>query len=162
MGAAEVESCLPGVVATYAEALASSEAPTHVMMATAGAEIDAWVNAARPRSSKLFYRLVDLASQETVGVAWLELDGVLARAYLAYILIAPSFRRRGYARRALALIDRLARRAGAGRIYLNAFGHDERALALYLGAGYTVTRMFTVPGPSEAIRCRLVKTLERE
>jgi ribosomal protein S18 acetylase RimI-like enzyme len=158
MGRAEVERCLPDVVASYAEALeAAGECAGHVAARAARSEIEAWLDEAEPHARKLLYRLVDPASDALIGLAWLDFDGARELAYLAYLFVQPAFRRRGYARRALALVERLVRRVGGRRLSLHTFHQDHRAMALYQGAGYTVTRQFAGPGASELTRCRLVK-----
>lgn len=158
MGRAEVERCLPDVVASYAEALeAAGERAGHAAATAARSEIEAWLDEAEPGARKLLYRLVDPGGDALVGLAWLDLDRVLESAYLAYLFVRPAFRQRGYALRALALVERLVRRVGGRRLWLHTFHEDGRAMALYRRAGYTVTRRFAGPGASELTRCRLVK-----
>ncbi|MFB5759930.1 GNAT family N-acetyltransferase [Paenibacillus medicaginis] len=62
-----------------------------------------------------------------------------AEAFLLEITIFEQYRGKGYGKQTMAVLDEKARRAGASRIGLHVFGHNERALHLYKSAGYAVT-----------------------
>jgi GNAT superfamily N-acetyltransferase len=83
------------------------------------------------------------ADGEVVGCAWLGLHdprtGSPEQAWLYDIRIGEDHRRRGYAGAMLAVIEDLARAAGATTLGLNVFGHNRGAVALYEQRGYVVT-----------------------
>ncbi|MFB5266787.1 GNAT family N-acetyltransferase [Paenibacillus enshidis] len=60
-------------------------------------------------------------------------------AFLLDILIYEKYQGKGYGRLTMAALEEEARKAGATRIGLHVFGHNERALHLYKSVGYTVT-----------------------
>jgi ribosomal protein S18 acetylase RimI-like enzyme len=55
--------------------------------------------------------------------------------------IFDRFQRRGYGRAALLALELLAKELGVARLRLHVFGHNQRAIALYQQAGYTVTNL---------------------
>jgi ribosomal protein S18 acetylase RimI-like enzyme len=57
-------------------------------------------------------------------------------AYLYYIRVFAEYRRRGYARAALELLEEDALRLGAEKIGLNVFGDNDSAKRLYERSGY--------------------------
>lgn len=76
-----------------------------------------------------------------VGIVWFAVNnsGVGRSIWIYDIIIHEQFRRRGYARRALELVDDRARELGASKVELHVFGHNEGARALYEQMGYGVT-----------------------
>ncbi len=78
---------------------------------------------------------------EPVGVIWFCLmrRGPRTIAFVYDVIVYESYRRRGYARAALRLVEEQARALGAERIALHVFGYNDGARALYEGLGYTVT-----------------------
>jgi ribosomal protein S18 acetylase RimI-like enzyme len=57
-------------------------------------------------------------------------------AFVASIEIAEPFRRRGFARQAMLLLEDEARAKGLDRIILNVYGNNEPARSLYQSLGY--------------------------
>lgn len=76
-----------------------------------------------------------------VGILWFAVmnSGVGRTIWIYDIIIHEQFRRRGYARRTLELVDDRARELGAGKVELHVFGHNEGARSLYEQMGYGVT-----------------------
>ncbi|MBA3616939.1 MAG: GNAT family N-acetyltransferase [Rubrobacteraceae bacterium] len=57
------------------------------------------------------------------------------------MVINETFRRKGYASRALDLVEHKAGELGARSVELHVFGHNHGAQALYEKVGYTVTNI---------------------
>lgn len=76
-----------------------------------------------------------------VGIVWITVknSGVGRSLWIYDIIIHEQFRRRGYGRRTLELVDAKARELGASKVELHVFGHNEGARALYEQMGYGVT-----------------------
>jgi ribosomal protein S18 acetylase RimI-like enzyme len=85
------------------------------------------------------FAVEDEDTGERVGDAWLtrrETPLLAPFAFVASIEIAEQFRRRGFAREAMLLLENEARDRGLGRISLNVYGANEAARALYRSLGY--------------------------
>lgn len=80
-----------------------------------------------------------LAGERAVGSVWFSLDA-RGQAFLDEVTIAADERGRGYGRRALVLVEAMARALGANRMELNVYQHNPRALALYQALGYVTTK----------------------
>ncbi|MEV0805382.1 GNAT family N-acetyltransferase [Micromonospora sp. NPDC050200] len=78
-----------------------------------------------------------------VGYAWVGLEEPRTRttdtAWLYDISVEEPYRRSGYGKAVLAAVEAVAREAGATRLGLNVFGHNEPAISLYRTCGYEVT-----------------------
>ena len=88
---------------------------------------------------QFIFAIDDETSGERVGDAWLSrrptpLTGAVA--FVASIEIAAPFRRRGFAREAMQLLEDEARAQGLDRIILNVYGNNEPARSLYRSLGY--------------------------
>lgn len=79
----------------------------------------------------------------TVGALWIGVKEFAGRraAYVYDIWIAPDFRRRGHATRALLAAEHEARRLGLSGIGLHVFGHNVAARTLYEALGYRATNI---------------------
>ena len=80
---------------------------------------------------------------EKVGHAWFTIeDREQGRVVFIYdIEVYEAYRRRGYARLALAEIDEYARQQGCIGVMLHVFGYNEAARELYRSAGYLETNV---------------------
>ena len=79
---------------------------------------------------------------EIVGNLWISLskrEGQ-TRAFLTWIDISPDFRRKGYAKEALELMEQRLRSIGAHYFELSVFAHNTGAQKLYLDLGFTITK----------------------
>lgn len=77
-----------------------------------------------------------------VGVLWIHvLQEPAPHAFIYNIEIFPDFRRRGYAERAMRLLEEEARRLGLEGIRLHVFGHNSAAKPLYEKLGYVATNI---------------------
>jgi len=77
-----------------------------------------------------------LVAGNRVGFMVYSYDEKKRLAYLLYIRIFEAYRRRGYARDALGLLEKDTIRLGADKIGLNVFGDNESAKRLYEKSGY--------------------------
>jgi len=103
------------------------------------------------------YSVRDESVPAEVGVLWISpRDSGAGRSLWIYdILVDERFRRRGYARRILELIEDKARELDAGKVELHVFGHNHGARALYEKLGYTATNIVMAkPVSTESIRLR--------
>lgn len=73
---------------------------------------------------------------EPVGVIWWGIRDAGSEAYIYDLLIWPAFRRRGYARAALRLLEEHLRGEGIGVVALNVFSRNSAAEALYRSLGF--------------------------
>jgi RimJ/RimL family protein N-acetyltransferase len=89
------------------------------------------------------YSVRDESVPAEVGVVWFAVrnSGVGRSLWIYDIIIYEQFRRRGYARRSLELVEDEARDLGARRVELHVFGHNEGARTLYEQMGYGVTSL---------------------
>ena len=87
------------------------------------------------------YSVRDDSLPAEVGIVWFALknSGVGRSLWIYDIIVHEQFRRRGYARRTLELVEEKARELGAGKVELHVFGHNDGARALYEQMGYGVT-----------------------
>ena len=87
------------------------------------------------------YSVRDESVPAEVGVLWFALrdSGVGRTLWIYDIVIHEQFRRRGYARRTLELVDEKAGELGARKVELHVFGHNAGARMLYEQMGYGVT-----------------------
>jgi ribosomal protein S18 acetylase RimI-like enzyme len=87
------------------------------------------------------YSVRDDSLPAEVGIIWFALmnSGVGRRLWIYDIIIHEQFRRRGYARTTLELVDDRARELDASKVELHVFGHNDGARALYEQMGYGVT-----------------------
>ena len=76
------------------------------------------------------YLVWDDSVPAEVGIVWFAVknSGVGRTIWIYDIIIHERFRRRGYARRTLELVDDKARELGASTVELHVFGHNEGAL----------------------------------
>ncbi|WP_344166576.1 GNAT family N-acetyltransferase [Pilimelia columellifera] len=88
----------------------------------------------------LFFRAV-LPDGACVGASWLSLThprGVPDCAFIYNIEIDEPYRGAGFGRALLAAVEDAARSHGVGRVELNVFGTNSRAIQLYETSGYRV------------------------
>ena len=87
------------------------------------------------------YSIRNCSIPAEVGIVWFAVrDSGVGRSLWIYdIIIHEKFRRRGYARRTLELVEEKARELGASKVELHVFGHNDGARALYEQMGYGVT-----------------------
>jgi ribosomal protein S18 acetylase RimI-like enzyme len=87
------------------------------------------------------YSIHDTESGEDVGVLWLA-DRTWNGQRLGFIyevLVHEQFRRRGYARAGMLVLEEKAKALGIEKMALHVFGSNQGALALYQEIGYEIT-----------------------
>jgi len=89
-----------------------------------------------------FFSIVRLPDRKAVGILWIRIEKKpQPSAFIFNIEIFRSFRRRGYATRAMKLLEQEARRLGLENIRLHVFGHNHAARPLYEKLGYVATNI---------------------
>ncbi len=85
------------------------------------------------------FSIVTGPPDEKVGVIWLAIE---PRGGFVYDLqVFEPYRRRGYAERAMGLLEGIAREKGADRLLLHVFGDNHGARTLYAKLGYLETNV---------------------
>jgi ribosomal protein S18 acetylase RimI-like enzyme len=86
--------------------------------------------------------IVRLLDRKTVGMLWFGIEKAPSPCAFVYNLeIFKGFRRRGYARQAMKLLENEAMRLHLDSIRLDVFGHNGPARALYDELGYVATNV---------------------
>jgi RimJ/RimL family protein N-acetyltransferase len=89
-----------------------------------------------------FFSIVRLPDRKAVGILWIRIEKKpQPSAFIFNIEIFKSFRRHGYATRAMKLLEQEARRLGLENIRLHVFGHNAAARPLYEKLGYLATNI---------------------
>jgi RimJ/RimL family protein N-acetyltransferase len=104
-------------------------------------DVDALLPEGTATRGHFLYSVRDESVLAEVGVLWIsEQESGTGRSIWIYdILIHEPFRRQGYARRTLKLVEAKARELGATKVDLHVFGHNQSARALYENTGYRPT-----------------------
>jgi ribosomal protein S18 acetylase RimI-like enzyme len=87
--------------------------------------------------------ILEAAQDPTVGFVWFTRlkRGSAYAAFVCQIYVVPEARRRGYAKAALAAVERMAQAQGMASVALHVFAHNAGAQALYRSAGYAVASL---------------------
>ena len=88
-----------------------------------------------------FFSIVRLPDRKAVGMLWIQIEKKPRSAFVLNIEIDKPFRRRGYAMRAMKLLEQEARRLGLESIRLHVFAHNAAARPLYEKLGYVPTNL---------------------
>ncbi len=104
-------------------------------------EVDGLLPEGPATQDHFLYSVRDESVPAEVGVLWISTrDSGAGRSIWIYdIIVHQQFRRMGYARRTLHLVENKARELGAQKIELHVFGHNHGARALYEQLGYEAT-----------------------
>ena len=104
-------------------------------------DVDALLPEGTATPGHFLYSVRDESIPAEVGVLWIsEQESGTGRSVWIYdILIHEPFRRHGYARRTLKLIEDKAKELAATKVELHVFGHNKGARALYENTGYRPT-----------------------
>lgn len=95
-------------------------------------------------SAENFIRAMTLETGAVVGTVWYSLrsEGARRTSFICDLLVHEEWRRRGFARATLLLLEAAVREQGAESVGLNVFGANGPALALYRDLGYSVVSAF--------------------
>ena len=126
-------------VASYAEDLArSSGRPLSQALVKAAADFDELLPDGADSPGTWVMSVVSPDGTD-IGVLWLGPHPQIPdRGYVYEIAIDEPYRRRGYARAAMAAAEEIARSAGWTALGLNVFGFNEGARRLYESIGYDI------------------------
>ena len=106
-------------------------------LAEARKEVEKLLPAGRESRNQFFLSIVSGAEEQHVGAVWLAIE---PRGGFVYdLLVFERYRRQGFAREAMLLLERIARDKGARKISLHVFGHNQAARSLYARLGYVET-----------------------
>ncbi len=90
---------------------------------------------------QFLYMIVHLTenSRSNLGYLWVVLDEERKRCFIADIYFHPEFRRQGWGRKVLELLEIKVKSCGVNRISLHVFVNNRIAQDLYTKMGYQVT-----------------------
>jgi ribosomal protein S18 acetylase RimI-like enzyme len=89
-----------------------------------------------------FFSIVRSSDRKAVGLLWIQVEGAPKQsAFIFNIEIFRAFRRRGFGRQAMKLLEEEARRLDLESIRLHVFGHNTAARSLYEQLGYVATNV---------------------
>ncbi len=141
MSGAEFDAYMAQAVPSYAQAhLEAGDVDPGEALARAKADYDSLLPEGLRTRGHYLWTIADDALQ-AVGMIWFEVRE-RERGRSAYIFdlgIHEDFRRRGYARSAMSLLEERLRAMEVGRVSLNVFGNNHAARALYEEMGYRIT-----------------------
>ncbi|HKA41236.1 MAG TPA: GNAT family N-acetyltransferase [Burkholderiales bacterium] len=83
-----------------------------------------------------FLRIASAASRESLGGLWVHTDIAARCAFLYNITVFAEFRRHGFAREALTLLQDRVRALGCATLALNVFSTNVAAIRLYESSGF--------------------------
>ena len=91
--------------------------------------------------NQFIFSIFEASFTTRIGSLWFGVLGSISdrKAFLYDIFLTPEFQNRGYGKEAMALLEIEVRKRGLKSIGLHVFGHNTRALTLYLNLGYGVT-----------------------
>jgi ribosomal protein S18 acetylase RimI-like enzyme len=86
----------------------------------------------------LLFSVVDVKAGKVVGNLWVHADARTRQAFLYYLVVFKRFRRMGYGRATLKLLDRTMKGMKIKAVGLHVFAENPIALRLYRKHGYKV------------------------
>jgi ribosomal protein S18 acetylase RimI-like enzyme len=91
-----------------------------------------------------FLRVMTIETGITVGSVWYSIrsEGARRTAFICDLLVHEDWRRRGFGRQALVLVEAAVRDVGAESVGLNVFETNGPAQAMYRALGYSVVSAF--------------------
>lgn len=92
-------------------------------------------------TDQIFLDVFETTTNESIGYLWLGYKGLAGRrvASINDIKINPSQRGKGFGKALMRVVELEVKKAGATRIRLHVFNHNEVAKKLYLEMGFVVT-----------------------
>jgi ribosomal protein S18 acetylase RimI-like enzyme len=87
------------------------------------------------------YNILDSKTHEKVGILWYGLILEINQAYVYHIFIDDLYRRKGYGKKTLEMLQSMLKQSGIESIGLSVFGKNDVAYQLYKKLGYKNTRI---------------------
>ena len=139
----EFDSWLPGSIAGYAhEHVASGGWPEAGSLERSRAEHESLLPQGLATPGHHLWSIKRTPDRQAVGMLWVHEQKTPAQAaYIYNIEIGAEHRRKGYAEKAMLLLEDEARRMGLHTIRLHVFGHNAAARPLYEKLGYLPTNI---------------------
>ncbi len=103
------------------------------------------------------YQISLMRTGQRVGVIWLSMQPPSAR--VCSIFIEETFRRKGFAKEAMRLVEDYCALAGVDFISLNVFDYNTPAMKLYRNLGYENKSGSTCGRKPKSIKCEMTKNL---
>ncbi len=130
------------LIEDYAKTLASNlkRSLEHTRIASAE-QINGLLKDGRHTKDHYVYEVVDAASEDVVGVLWVNIKQEEQRAFIFDIEMKKEQQGKGYGKAALTELERLMKEMSVTKIGLNVFADNPVAISLYQKAGYVVTNM---------------------
>ena len=143
MTAAQYEAWLPTSVADYAqEHVVTGRWSAEEALRRSREEFDRLLPQGLATPGHDIWSIARTADHEAVGVLWIQaVDKPEPHAFIFNIEIFEPFRRRGYATRAMTLLEKTAGDRGLRSVRLHVFGHNTAARPLYEKRGYVPTNI---------------------
>jgi len=128
--------------ASYSAHLAAVETvPIEEALRNAAEQFGKLVPQGLNTAGQTFFDVIETASGENIGFLWLGLQQKFGRkvASINDIQISPAKRGKGFGKALMKLVEEESLRAGASRVRLHVFNHNEAAKRLYLSMGFQAT-----------------------
>ncbi|MDO8955155.1 MAG: GNAT family N-acetyltransferase [Gammaproteobacteria bacterium] len=140
----DIQNYLQHSIREYAQAMFDlGEYPNlATAMRASESEVMAYYNQSLAEDTHHAYHIVDKSSNEIAGILaysflWMKTHHI---AFVDYIEIYSKFRRKGFAKQAMKLMENAVRKAKISTIDLNVMMNKSGARKLYEGLGYSVTQ----------------------
>lgn len=143
MSGEQYEKWLPTSIADYAkEHTIGGRWTAEEALRRSREEFDSLLPQGLATPNHRLYSILRLPDRKPAGVLWVQVEGAPKQTSFIYnIEIFKPFRRRGYARQAMQLLEQEVRRLGAQTVRLHVFGHNRAARSLYEQLGYVATNI---------------------
>jgi len=107
-------------------------------LAMAKKQVRGLLKGALKTTGHFIYKAVDSATGESVGNLWVHVEQDKKRAFLYDIIVHERFRKKGYGRAMLDLLEAKMRQKHVTVLALHVFAENEVAFNLYRKLGYVV------------------------
>jgi ribosomal protein S18 acetylase RimI-like enzyme len=91
----------------------------------------------------LLFSIFDSSKNEKIGIIWIKLNSKndIRDVWLYDFLIFEKYRRQGFGKKSIELLEEKTKELGFYKISLHVFGHNEAAIALYKKMGFEITNI---------------------
>jgi ribosomal protein S18 acetylase RimI-like enzyme len=89
------------------------------------------------------FSIFDEENENKVGIIWIKLrsENGIREIWLYDFLIFEQYRRKGFGKKSLELLEEKAKELGFDKISLHVFGHNQAAISLYQKMGFQTTNI---------------------